>query len=806
MSIFATELKWAARRLWRTPGSSLAAVTVLSLSIASTVTVFTVARSVLLAPLPFQEPERLVVLERRIGDDTTPLHSPVDLIDLREHCQAFSGLSGSTSFRALLTTTFQPTYVTGASVTPDYLETLGARPILGQIFRAQPGGRPADSHDVVVSWRLWRKHFRGDPTVLGKTILVGEEPYRVVAVMPEETGFLGVDLWVPGAQGMPRPPMPLGPELLVRRDLAYVTILGRLRTGWSLESARAALDAAGATVAEAYPADYPEVRFTLEPLKNRLTARARDHLTILWACVAVVFLLGCLSVSGLLLARGIARYDHDAIKLTLGATRRQAALAGFTESLLLAVAGGSLGGLASIAGIRLFLALAPPFPRSDQTSVDPWICIVAAGSALVAALLAGLFPMLRTLKHPPGAIVSTTGRSHVTRSRKYSWNGLLTLQVACMVVLLVAASILARRLLELSRLDLGFTAEGVLVALLELPPERYSDPSALAGFYQELLGHLEALPDSASVGAALPLPLSGGRMGGGFSIVGAPVGPGNPSPSAAFSVVSHGYFRTLGIRVLAGRGFGPDDRIGAPPVGVVNQALADRYWKERTPVGAELVIQEGELVRIVGVVQDVRHSLTEPRAEPRIYRPILQRPSPATWLAIRARQSPENLGHALRLAVNGLDRAQPVPDAVPMEQMLSAALQPVRYLLLIVGALAGLAMVITVVGLYSLLALTVREEERGLALRLALGAPRSALLRIQIGRGLFIATAGTLLGTIGALAGSPLLERALSTDQDAGPVLISTVVLLVVVSSALSSLLGARQVLRLSPTRAVREP
>jgi putative ABC transport system permease protein len=805
MSAFSNELKWAARRLRRTPASTLSALALLSLSIACTVTLFAVARSVLLAPLPFREPHRLVVLERQIGDQTTPLHSPADLLDLRDGCDAFVALSGSTRFRALLTGTEQPAYVTGASITPEYLDTLGAEPILGRPFRVLPGGGTAEPDAVVVSWTLWRKYLKGGPQVIGRTLLVDDEPHRVVAVMPEAVELLGVDLWMPGPQRVPRPPRPVGPDLLVRRDLAYVTILGRLAPGWSLESARAALATAGAGLVEAYPPEYPEVRFTLEPFEDRIFARAKDHLTILWTCVGLVFVIGCLSVSGLLLARGIARSDEDAIRVAIGAMRRQAALAGLSESLVLAVVGGVLGGLGSIVGIQLFLALAPAFPRSDQTAVDAWVVVGTALSALVAALLAGLFPTVRALWRPADAVRSTGARISATRSRKYSWNGLLALQVACLVVLLVAASILGRRALELGSVDLGFAPQGVRVALLELPRGRYPDPEALTAFYRELLGHLEALPELASVGAGLPLPLSGAHIGGSFSIVGPPVDPGHQSPSAALSAISPGYFRTLGISVVAGRAFGPGDRSGAPPVAIVNQALARRYWRSGTPLGRELVLRDGIPFRIVGVVKDIRHDLSEADIEPRIYRPLLQQPTSAAWLTIRARHGSEHLDQAVRRIIAEIDPAQPVPELAPMEAMLSSVLQPVHYLLMIVGGLAALALAICAVSLYALVTLTVHEEERDLALRLALGASRSVLLRRYLSRGLLIATVGTFAGTVGAMAGSPLLGRALSADDDAGPLLISVVVLVVVVCATLAILLGARRVLLLNPSRAVRD-
>lgn len=804
MRYFAKELRWAVRRLWRTPGSTVAALAVLALGIGSTVTVFAIARAVLFKPLSLREPEQLVVVERKVGGEGTFLHSPADLQDLLEVCDGFSALSGSARFRARLAGAARPKYVTGVSVTPEYLETLGARPVLGRVFQNVGGEGPSELNVTVLSWKLWQEELGGDQDVAGETVFLDGEPYRIVGVMPKDLAFLEADLWVPGPRGVPRPPFQVGSELLVRRDIAYMKILGRVRSDWSLDAAREELERVGPGIAGKYPANYPEVRFSFEPFKEQVVGGARNHLGLLWGSVALVFLLGCLSVSGLLLGRGIGRLEQDLIKLTLGASRWQGATASFAESTCLAIGGGILGTLSAIGGVRLVLALAPPFPRSDQTSFDWWVLAGAVGTATFAAVLAGSLPVLTGMRRAREELAAASSGRRRRRIGRWSWDLLLSVEVACMVVLLVVGLMLGRLFLELSRAELGFRPDNVEVGLVELPTERFQNPASLASFFQELLDRLETAPHTEAVGGTLPLPFSGGRLGGSFSIAGRDLEPGDNKPSASMSMISDGYFRTMEIPVLAGRGFGPGDRRGAPPVVVVNQTLAKRYWPSDSPLGSELVLPSGEHVRIVGIVEDVRHRLAGSGVEPRIYRPFVQSPSPAMWIALRTRGS-ANLEELVRSAMSDMDPGIPAPTLMPMEQMISAELKPIRYRLMIVGGLAVLAVLISAVGLSALLAFTVREKERELALRMALGARRETLLRVHVGRGVLVALGGIVLGAVVVLATSRILDQILPTEQGPGPLLLFVVVLLAVLSACLSGLIGARGVFRLSPSRAVRD-
>jgi len=791
------ELVWSLRRCAHTPGSTVAAVVVLALGIGSTVTVYTVGRAVVLDELALRQPNELVVVERTIAGEATSKHAPVDLLDLREHRELFSELSASAGFRALMTGAREPTYVQAMSVTPEYFETLGAVPFLGETFRSA-----GDRTDVVVlSWRLWQEQLGADQDVVTKAVLLNGQLYQVAGVMPKDVAFLGADLWVPGPQGLPRSPVPAGPDLKVRRDLAYVNIVGRLRAGLNPTAAQAVMDVVGRRIAQKYPADHPSVRFFIRGYKELVVGDARDHLTVLSTGVGLVFILACLSVAGLLVGRGIGRSHEDGVRLALGANRAQLLTGALADGLVLATAGGILGTLASTQGVRLLLTIAPPMQRAEETVLDVGVLIFAAGVCIVATLLASALPTLRLLRAAPRRTLVSGSRPGQTRERHLAWTGLLVFQVALMVLLMVGSVTLSRRLIQLRAVDLGFNSRGLLVGSVVLPRQRYGQPAAAALFFDQLLGRLDARREIDAAGVALDVPLGTGKVGESFSIVGGAGEAGAPAPTAWFSVVSSRYFETVGMQIVEGRGVTVEDRAGSSPVAVVNRAMAKRYWPNGNSVGAQLRFAHGELVRIVGVVSDVRHDLFEPEAEPRVYRPYLQSPWPAMSLVVRSRGDLTRLIPVIRSAVRDIDPGQPLPTFSFMEERLADAMRPTRYLFLLIGVFGIVAASITAVGLYGLLMSRAYQEERELAIRLALGAPRALLVVRRLVRGLSIAIAGVALGMAGSLAAWPVLQRVVPAMEGSPGAGLSIVALLSLLIATLSSLVPALHVLRVDPSQ-----
>lgn len=803
MRVFLRELRWSFRSLRRSPSLAATGVLVLALAIGSTVAVYTIARPILIADLPLPDSERLVLVRRTIGDETTSAHSPADLADLRERTEIFSRVSGSSRFRALLEGAGETSFVQGASVTPDYLETLRAEPRFGTIFRAGPGGSVEEPEVVVLSSGFWRSRFGGDEGVLGRRIRLDDQAYRVIGVMPEALEFLGVELWVPGPNGLPRAPFPLGPEMVARRDMAYLSILGRLAPDLSLESGRQAVAAAGEEIETAYPAGYPDVGFSVEPLKAVVTAEAAELLGTLGRAVGLVLVLACLAVSGLLVGRFIEREREDGIRRAVGATRLHTSLASFADSLLLAGGGGILGGGLAFVGVRLLLSQAPPLPRTEAVVIDLHVLAFVVVVVLGVSVLAGLLPSLWRSAASMGSWFRPSAALGLEKGVRRTWSGLLVVEIGFTVVLLVGAGLAAHRLLELQRVDLGFDPEGWTTASVVLPSHRYPDPAGQAAFFDQLLAELAS---SAGPGAAAvtPAPLDGGRIGTSVTRAGDRRPPEEAAFSIALSSVSADYFRALGIPVLSGRTFKSGDLAGAPPVAVISRGAAERFWSGEEPLGTELVTGDGTVLRVVGVVDDVRHDLLDPEIQsPRLYRPFLQNPWPGMSVLLPAVGQDGEPGARLREAVDALDPGVPVSGVETLDARLSQVRRPSRYLLLVLGGFAALAVIIAAVGLASLVMSRIRTEERALALRLALGAPRSRLVARQLVQGLGVALAGVTLGTLGLLLPSGLVDR-LWPDQRVGAGLVVLVGCVSLGVASLATLLPALRLYSLDPARAFR--
>ena len=781
----ANELRWSVRRLMRTPAATIAALAVFSLGIGSTVTIYTVDRAVLLNRLPLSSPEQVVVVQRRVGDgNVSSMHSPADLIDFRRHRELFSSVSAAAGFRALLSGTAEPTYVNGSSVTPDYFQTIGASPLLGHVFRAS--GERLDV--AVLSWHLWQSQFGGDSTILERTIQLNRESYHIVGVMPQRLGFLQSDLWVPGPQGIPKPPpVALGPELLVSRDIAYIDIIGRLHQGISSQRATTVMEAISRSIARKYPAGAGEVRFFITPLKSVVAGDAKSQLLFLSIGAALVFVLVCLSVAGLLVGRAMGRAHEDSVKLALGATRAQVLASGIADALVLAGTGGIFGTLASVWGVRLLLSIAPPMERSMEASLNVPVLVFAIGAVIVASLLASVLPALRTLRLCRKRIDVGNGRRSQSREHNLAWASLVTLQIGLMAVLLVGSVTSSRNFLQLRAVDLGFKPNGVLAGAIVLPAERYQDPAMINGFFESAVSRLSEQPGIGAAGVASSVPLIPGRRETSFSILGSGERNGAVSAGGWFSVVGARYFGVMDMRMLAGREFVDDDRYGAPMVAIVNRAMARRYWPNASPLGARLQFASGDQATVVGVVSDVRHSVLESEVEPRIYRPYAQAPSRAMYLVVRSSADDAQAGAAARRAIEQIDPAQPLPTMSPLDLNVRDALRPTRYIAVVLGGFSCTAVLISALGLYGLLRFRAYQEEYEVAIRIALGAPTASLIRRRLVRGLLIAACGITLGGVLVFVAARLVEHSFP----AMPYLDTAVLVLAACVSALVSVLAS---------------
>jgi putative ABC transport system permease protein len=808
------DLRYAARGLRRSPGFTWVAVAVLALGIGANASLFSVLHAVLLKPLPYPAPERLVTVQQAKPGETGGVSHP-NLLDWRAGSTSFEGLAVYLPSSFTLSGAGEAARVSGVIASADLFPLLGVPPALGRAFwpeedrlgASRDGVRP-----VVLSHAFWKRQFpgtgAGDPGVLGQVVRLDDQPFTVVGVMPEgftfPQGGEPADLWVSVA--VDAEPSVYGGTIPTSRGyMRYEAAIGRLKPGVSVEAARAELGAVAAEVARQHPGTgaYTEVRVT--SALERLVGPVRPVLLLLFAAVAVVLLIGCVNVANLLLTRATVRRREVAVRRALGASRARVVQLLLAESLLLSLLGGALGLLVAVWSVDLLLALAPPdVPRLGEVRVNGAVVGFTLLLSGLTALACGLLPALGgtepgLLEAMKDAARGVTGGRSGLRLR----GALVVAQTALALVLLVGAALLINSLVRLTRVDPGFEARGLLTVNLDLPVSRYPMRSAqVSGFYAGLTERLRGLPGVTSVSTAEVLPLSGGNNGTSLQVEGLPP----TTEGARLRFVGLDYLRTLGIPLVAGRDFALGDDGTSAPVALVNEAFVRRFLDGRTPLGQRLKLGwgGGAAKEVVGVVRDVKHASLGAAAEPEVYVPHAQFPLNSLTVILRTSREPLSLVSAVREEVRALDAGVPLSDVRTVEAFIDASLLPQRFVTLLLGSFAGVALVLTLLGLASVMAYTVAQRTHEIGVRTALGAQASDVLKLVLWQGVRRTLLGLALGLVGALALTRLLGRWLYDVTATDPWTFVCVTLLLTAASLLACYLPARRATRVSPLLALR--
>jgi len=802
------DVRYAVRGLARRPGFAAVVVATLTLGIGANAAIFSVVNGILLRPLPFAEPERLVQLGQQ--DPYWTVSEP-EFMDYRRGARAFERVAAYAGSDVSLTGTGEPERVEAARVSDDFFATLGVAPARGRAFAPDeeaPGSGPAPV--VIISDALWRRRFGADPGIVGRSVIVNNAPRTVVGVMPPHLDFPSprTALWLP---------LRLNPDSLWTRNNHYLTVIARLAPGVTAERAGAQLN----TLARRWMRDFPETYFpdkpltvAVTPVRDAILGATRPFLVALLGAVGFVLLIACVNVANILLARGESRRKELAIRTALGASGRRLARQLLTESALLAGAGGALGLLVAWLGARALVALAPSaVPRLDLVAMDARVLAFTAAVALATGLLFGLAPALRatrgvaaeTLKR--GGKGSATGGSHRTR------RALVVTEVALAVVMLAGAGLMLRSLAKLRAIELGFDQRDVLTMRLSLPAAEYDDARA-AEYYRELTARAATLPGVLGAAAVRQLPLEReGDDGWSIAVDGRTPRAISEAPVATPAQVTPDYFRVMRIPLLRGRGFTAADRADAAPVAVVNETMARQLWPGAYPVGRTLrMFSEGKpWVTVVGVVRDVRSNGLLVDVPAVMYFPHAQTgastySTPRSMaLVVRTAGDPAALAGALRRTVRALDANVPISAVQSMDQVVAGRLASRRFSTVLLGSFAALALALAGVGIYGVIAFGVSQRTYELGLRMALGAQRRAVLRLVVAEALGMTLVGLGLGLAGALAVG-YLARSLLVG-----VPVADVPTLALVSAALAgvailaSALPARRASLVSPTEALRD-
>ncbi len=734
------------RRLARTPGFAISAIAMLGIAIGAVASVSGVVYQALVRDLPFRQSHRLVLLTRDSGDGIVPYHAPADLRDFSEYCQAFEMLAGVGLRRVVLNGGSEADQVIAASVSPTFFEMMGVPAEWGRTLEANEEPR---ANFVVLSNRIWRSRFAANRDLIGKIVELDDSTMVVAGVMPPSFQFLNVDLWLGGDQGVPLPPRPIEGDLLSRRDLAYFRIVGRLADGWSIDQARSEVAATGAQVAQQAPDIYQDTRFDLLPLKQVFVRSYRHNLELLGWAVACVLLIAWANLAGLLVARAAGRGRELAIRQALGAGRSTVARALIGESLVVASAGGFLGILLAVWGARGVRALAK-VPQPDGTpGAGLAVLTVAFLVSLVVGVLAGTLPAMRMIRSGQRSMLSDQ-LAAAGSGRSRSWSVLVAVAVGLSFLLSLGTILLVATLVRLEAVELGVDSRDLLLVTIQLPRFRYPDSPSRKAFHEEVGERIEALPAVVASSWSLIPPLSSDRVGLGFRIGAAPVNPDERGPTANFSLASPGYFKTLRVPILAGREFLESDGAGAALVAVVNEAMAKKYWGQESPIGAELYFRENQAVTVVGVVGNVRQRNLLAPEEPMVLRPFAQSPWPSMTFVVRFRPRVAGLRKSIREVVREVDPRQPIAAIQTMDERLDEILGARRRVGRTLVGFSVAALLLAAVGVYGIVAFRLRSIRKEIAIRLALGASRGALLRWCLRRGLLPVIVGSLLGMIGA--------------------------------------------------------
>ncbi len=806
------DFRLALRLLIKNPLFAVLGIVTLALGIGATTAVFTLVNALLIKPLPYEDPSRLVLLFEHFKDqhlDAIPV-SPPEFLEYKAQLKSFDQLAAFTTATYNLAEGEAPERVFGATVTADLFPLLGVQPIRGRTFRPEECA-PGRDDVLMISERLWRRKFDRDPRVLGSKLVADGKTYTIVGIMPATFEFpLALFNTTGGRFGQQADiwqPVGFTDKEMKERGSRSYGVIGRLAPHISPEQAQAEIETVVRAMRQRFKDNYAQTESfgaTIYPLKEQVVGGMKPLLLILSGAVALVLLIACANLATMLLARASAREREMAIRVAVGASRARLLRQGLTESVVLAIFGGIAGTFLAIWAIELVKTLGiQTIPRLGEVQIDSTVLLVTLAIAIGTGLIFGLVPALATGKPDLTEALKEGGRGS-TSSRRHNRlrNGLVIGEVALALVLLTGAGLLLKSFVRLENVNPGFNPKNVLTAEISLPALRYPDDKSQVSFFTELERRVSHLPGVSSAGLTLILPMSGSNTDASFGIEGQMYDDAHPSPDEELRIISPDYFKTLQIPLLQGRFFTAADKAGAPYVVVINQALAQRYWPNEQPIGKRIRIYTGKgraLATIVGIVGSVHHKGLDQPLTPIYYVPSAEAPYSSMILTVRSTQDPLSLTSAIRREVQAIDPTQPLANVRTLEQVIADSVAPRKLSVALLAAFAAIALVLASVGIYGVMSFLVVQRTHEIGVRMALGAQRSDVLRLVISHAGLLIGAGTLLGLIVALLSMPVLRSVLYevSALDLPTFLFVTFVLAVV--ALFASYIPARRATRADP-------
>ena len=801
----ARDLRHGARTLRKSPGFALAGIAILGLGIGVNSAIFTVVNAVVLRPLPFADATRIVKLwhtppPAQFAGSRIFALSPANFLDWEAQSRSFAAMAIYRGGRSTITGQGEPDAVVSLRASASFLPIFGLAPVLGRGFTAGEDDEGAP-RTVLLSEPLWRARFGADPGVLGRTLLVDLEPHTIVGVVPTPSFLDEVKLWLPLRWS--------AADRAVRSNHNYQAV-AKLAPDASVAQAQGDLDAISRRLAAQYPAENKDWGALVVPLQDDLVGDARSSLLVLLGAVALVLLIACANLANLMLVRTHGRAKEIAVRGALGASRARVVQQLLAEGLLLGAGGGLAGFLAGTFGVRVLIdAFGTALPRAGEVVVDGRVLAFTAAIAIATGLLAAFLPAWQltgrdaneVLKQGAGRGSSGAGDSRVR-------NLLVVSEVALALMLLVGAGLLMRSLSGLRAVNPGFDASRTLTATLDIPEAKYATPELRNQFFDRAIQGVEALPGVESAAWIDTLPLQGGSTQY-VSVEGAPPVQESERPVVAVRLPTPGYFRTARVPLLAGRDFTAGDRYGAPAVVILSARTAERFWPGQNPLGRHVTLsmmspEPREVVGVVGEVKTGAIDAGQSDSETAVYAPAAQFAFSGSTLVVRTAVPPESLSRAIVEVVRAIDPQQPVLDIQTMERVVEESLGQRPFAMLLLAGFALLALVLASVGIYSVLAYTVRQRVREIGIRMALGAPSAGVLRMVVFEGLKPTLAGVALGLVLAAALVRVMASLLYNVSEHNPGTFTGVAALVIVVGVVATLVPAVRATRVDPIVTLR--
>jgi putative ABC transport system permease protein len=808
MSTLLFDLRYGMRMLVASPRHSLTAVLSLALGIGANTAIFSVMNAVMLRPLPYADPDRLVMVWETSPDNQRRWVAPANFLDWRRGARSFEQLAAYDLYSVNLTReSARPERLRAASTSGNFFSTLHVQPAIGRLFSSAEDASDA-ARAAVLSHALWQGLFGGSRAVVGQTITIDGTPHVILGVAPASFQFLpDVEIYTSGDRGVPRT-SPFPGDVTQVRDAHLIFVLGRLTRDATVVQAQAEM----ATIMRRLERDFPDTNTKLgarvASLHEDLSESARPALLLLLGAVGFLLLIACVNVANLLLARAVSRHREMAIRIALGASRARLVQQTLTEAALLGLAGGASALVLSSWSVQALLALAPPdLLPSTGLHVDTNTLAFTLAVSLVTSILFGIIPALLPSRTQPHADVEGVRTSEGRRQRRFR-NALVVSELALAQLLLAGAGLLIASFVNVQHVNLGFSAEHLLAVELTMPPGKYADPARKLEFNRSVLERLASLPGVDAAAASLSVPLRG-AINRGIWFPDRPEPAPGQQPNVDFIIVSPSYFRTLGIPLLRGRTFTEDDRTDAPPVAIVSATMASQYWPGENPIGRRLRFGSPQRTpcEVIGVVGDVRQRDPERPPEPLVYIPYQQDLEPWNFIAfaLRTERNPASIAAEAREAVLKVDPDQPVSRIRTLDEIAGSLRASRRFNTALLTLFAGLALVLAAIGTYGVMAYSVTRRTREIGLRMALGARPGDVLGMVMTQGASLVLAAIGIGLAGALATNRLLARQLFGVTTGDPAALVAAAVMLCLFAMLACYVPARRAMRIEPLAALRQ-